>query len=103
MVSATRDRFRKIYSIEADGALARRAARTFANASHIQILEGDSKTLIPAILETLYEPALFWLDAGYYGWDGRVGDPTRLESELASILKARFAHVVLLDDARGLT
>jgi hypothetical protein len=102
MVAAARNQFRTIYSIESDNALAQRAMRKFARYGHVHILEGDSKTLIPTILEGLAAPALFWLDAGYYGWNGVVGDKTRLDSELDAILGARLAHVVLLDDARGL-
>lgn len=103
MVAASRRHFRTIYSIEFDKALAQRAMRKFARDGHVHIVEGDSKTAIPAILESLAEPALFWLDAGYYGWNGIVGDRTRLDSELDAILGARLAHFILLDDARGLT
>jgi hypothetical protein len=65
MVAAARKHFRTIYSIESDKALAERATRKFAHYGHIHILEGDSKRLIPTIVEVLAEPALFWLDAGY--------------------------------------
>jgi len=58
---------------------------------------------VPQLLKRLREPALFWLDAGYYGWAGLLGDKQRLTSELESILKdSRFRHVILMDDARGL-
>jgi hypothetical protein len=102
MVAAARKHFRTIYSIEFDKALAQRAKRKFARDSHIHIIEGDSKTVLPSIVQTLSEPALFWLDAGYYGWNGVAGDKTRLDTELDAILGAPLPHVVLLDDARGL-
>ena len=47
--------------------------------------------------------ALFWLDAGYYGWVGVQGDQQRLSAELEMILSHPHPHVILLDDARGLT
>jgi len=55
------------------------------------------------ILAMLKEPALFWLDAGYYGWVGMQGDRQRLSAELEMILSHPHPHIVLLDDARGLT
>ena len=64
-----------------------RATQKFARWPHIHILEGDSQKKIPEILATLKTPALFWLDAGYYGWAGLQGDKQRLTVELDSILE----------------
>ncbi len=103
MVAAMRGRFDEIYSVEYDHALAVRAAQKFARWPHIHILEGDSALKIPEILSKLERPALFWLDAGYYGWAGLQGDKQRLTTELESILGHRIKqHVILMDDARGL-
>jgi hypothetical protein len=103
MVFAMKRRFDQIYSIEFAPELAERAQRKFARQPHIKILCGDSRTVIPEVLGLLTAPALFWLDAGYYGWVGKQGDQQRLSSELEMILSARFSHIILLDDARGLT
>jgi hypothetical protein len=103
MVAAMRDRFSEIYSVEFDSALARRAAKKFSRWPHVHILEGDSQKAVPEFLQSLEQPALFWLDAGYYGWAGLQGDKQRLTSELDAILRHRIRrHVVLMDDARGL-
>jgi len=102
VIAATRRSFDRIYSIEFDPRLARLAQKRFAPFPHIRILQGDSQTLIPALLATLGEPTLFWLDAGYYGWAGSQGDNTRLSAELEAILRHSLRNVVLLDDARGL-
>jgi hypothetical protein len=103
MVSAMRKRFDRIYSVEFDSALAHRAQKKFAPWPHVHILEGDSRRVVPELIESLDLPALFWLDAGYYGWAGLQGDKHRLTSELEAILGHRIAnHVVLMDDARGL-
>lgn len=103
MVAAMRKRFDRIYSIEYDPQLARRAAAKFAGHAHIRILEGDSHQLIPEVLKSISQPALFWLDAGYYGWAGLQGDKQRLTSELEAILHHSVAnHIILMDDARGL-
>ena len=103
MVAAMKNRFDHIYSIEFVPALAERATRKFARDEQVRIFCGDSRALMPEVLALLTGPALFWLDAGYYGWVGKQGDPQRLSAELEMILSHSFPHVILLDDARGLT
>ncbi len=103
MVAALKRRFERIYSIEFVPELAARAQKKFAAEPHIKIFCGDSKLVMPDVLVLLHEPALFWLDAGYYGWIGKQGDQQRLSSELEMILSHPFPHIILLDDARGLT
>jgi hypothetical protein len=103
MVAAMKNHFAEIYSVEFDSALAQRAAKKFSGCKHIHILEGDSAKVVPEVIQQLREPALFWLDAGYYGWAGLQGDKQRLTTELEAILRdERFRHVILMDDARGL-
>jgi hypothetical protein len=103
MVAAMKSRFDHIYSIEFVPELAERATRKFARYPHIRIFCGDSRVEMPKVLALLHGPALFWLDAGYYGWVGQQGDQQRLSAELEMILSHPFPHVILLDDARGLT
>jgi hypothetical protein len=103
MVDAMKSRFAEIYSVEYEHELAQRAQKKFAYAPHVHILEGDSQQKIPELLQSLSQPALFWLDAGYYGWAGLQGDKQRLTSELEAVLGHRVpGHVILMDDARGL-
>jgi hypothetical protein len=103
MVAAVKNHFDRIYSIEYDPALAQRAVRRFAADPRIRILEGDSAVVLPELLKSLAEPALFWLDAGYWGWDQLHRDPERLSVEVESILSHPVkSHVILMDDARML-
>ena len=103
MVAAMRKRFDRIYSVEFDSALAQRAQKKFSRWPHIRILEGDSQQVVPELLQSLDQTALFWLDAGYYGWAGLQGNRQRLTSELEAVLDHRIRnHVILMDDARGL-
>lgn len=102
MVAAMKDRFDEIYSVEYDHALAVRAQKKFARQPHIHVIEGDSQKVIPQVVAKLTRPALFWLDAGYYGWAGTQGDKQRLTTELEAILSARTDHIILMDDAHGL-
>lgn len=103
MVAAMKANFDRIYSVEYDPQLARRAISKFARYPQIRILEGDSQQVIPELLKSISQPALFWLDAGYYGWAGLQGDKQRLTIELESILSHPIpGHIILMDDARGL-
>lgn len=103
MVAAMKNHFDRIYSIECVPALAERATGKFARDEHVRIFCGDSRVVIPEVLALLRGPALFWLDAGYYGWVGKQGDQQRLSAELEMILSHPCPHMILLDDARGLT
>jgi hypothetical protein len=103
MVAAMKNHFDHIYSIEFVPELAERATRKFARYQHVRIFCGDSRLVMPDVLALLAGPALFWLDAGYYGWVGKQGDQQRLSAEIEMILSHPYRHVILLDDARGLT
>jgi len=103
MVAAMKHRFDRIYSIEYDEGLAERVTKKFARYPHVRIFCGDSRIVMPEVLALLNGPALFWLDAGYYGWVGKQGDQQRLSAELQMILSHPYPHIVLLDDARCLT
>ena len=104
MIAAVHDRFAQIYSVEFDPALAARAQQKFARWAHVHVEYGDSQAFIEHLLPTLQAPTLFWLDAGYYGWAGAVGDRHRLVNELRAILCDREKrHVLLMDDAHGLS
>ncbi len=103
MVSAVKGHFDYVYSIESDAQLAQRAVRKFARDANVWILEGDSRQLLPETLKPVAQPALFWLDAGYYGWAGLEGDKERLSEEIEAILRHPVeGHVILVDDARWL-
>jgi hypothetical protein len=103
MVAAVKNHFDRVFSVEYDPALARRATRRFLGHPRIRILEGDSATVLPELLKSLAAPALFWLDAGYWGWDKLQRDPGRLSTEVDAILgHCVKGHVILMDDARML-
>ncbi|MGH9716105.1 MAG: hypothetical protein ACRD4R_05160 [Candidatus Acidiferrales bacterium] len=103
MIAAVKSVFDRVYSIEFDPELAQRATRRFASDSRVRILEGDSQKVLPKLLKSLSEAALFWLDAGYWGWSDLARDPERLSVEVEAALSHPVkAHVVLMDDARML-
>jgi hypothetical protein len=102
MIAAVGKHFQRIYSIELDARLAKLAQQRFCGNARVEIIEGDSQKVVPRLLQQINERCLWWLDAGYCGWIGELGNPNRLGSELNSILSdRRFTHVVLMDDADG--
>ena len=103
MIAAVKGGFERVFSMEYDPELAQRAARRFAGDPRVRILEGDSAKVLPELLKTISQPALFWLDAGYWGWADLARDPERLSVEVEAALSHPVkGHVVLMDDARML-
>jgi hypothetical protein len=105
MVSAMKQEFVTIISIELSNNLYKRAMKRFSSISHIQIVRGDSAKVLPNILTSITEPALFWLDAHYSAGFTEKGDSeTPIKRELDCILKHPISnHVILIDDARCFT
>jgi hypothetical protein len=102
MVAAMRTRFVRIDSIEIYEPLYRKVCERFAGCKNICLHHGDSEKILPAILEALTEPALFWLDAHYSGeGTGKGMLNTPILRELQFILDHPLRkHVILIDDAR---
>jgi len=92
----------RVVTIEISPDLAAHARERFADALNVQVLEGDSGSLLPDVLASLHEPALFWLDGHYSGGITARGDAdTPVRAELSAILDHPVrTHVILIDDAR---
>jgi hypothetical protein len=101
MVEAMRRPFRRVVSIELDAALADAARRRFRGVGNVEILQGDSATVLPRVLADLKEPAVFWLDGHFSGGDtARAATDTPIRQELEQVLSHPVArHVLLIDDA----
>ncbi len=102
MVSAMRNTFSAIHSIELSDQLYRRAETKFKSYPHIQIWHGDSGVVLHEVLELVSKPALFWLDGHYSGGFSAKSDAsTPIEAEIDTILNHNVhGHVILIDDAR---
>jgi len=105
MIDEVKLLYKKIYSVELDPSLYIQAKNKFANEDRITILEGDSASVLPKIMEKIDDRCLFWLDAHYSGIMGGVmtakgGKDTPIIEELAVIAKHKIKnHVLLIDDA----
>lgn len=101
MIYASKDVFNKIYTIELDKRLYKRAKKKFSNFKHISVYPGDSSIVLPRILRRIQNPALFWLDAHYSdGITAKGSLTTPISKEIQSILKHKIKnHIILIDDA----
>jgi hypothetical protein len=101
MVFAMRNDFERIYSIELEPTLHANAQQRLRRFRHVSILQGDSATVLPEIVNQLTGPALFWLDGHYSGGitaKGALNTPIRRELEIV-LGSSRHRHVILVDDA----
>ena len=64
---------------------------------------GDSRTVLPKILENIDGNIVFWLDGHYSaGITAGKDDPCPLLKELETILKRNNDDIIIIDDARSL-
>jgi hypothetical protein len=104
MVYAQRNTFNKIYSIELSEELHKIADIRLKQLSNINLLRGDSSEVLKHIISEIEEPAIFWLDGHYSGFETAKGDfVTPVKKELESILTDNKKHFILIDDARLFT
>ena len=105
MVEAQENNFKRIISIELDQHLYERAKRKFRKKSNITIYHGDSSKVLPQILTTITENAIFWLDGHYCaGFTAKGDKETPIYEELEVIFQDNIHdHILLIDDARLFT
>lgn len=105
MVNATRDTFKKIYTIELDKKLYLHAKNKFKKFKFINVYPGDSTKILPNLLKKINTPCLFWLDAHFSkGITAKGIKETPIIEELNSIFKHKVkSHVILIDDANEFT
>jgi hypothetical protein len=82
-----------------------RANQRFAGKRNVELHQGDAGDVLPRIVATLQEPALFWLDGHYSAGEtahGALASP--ISAEVQCILDSPIqGHVMLIDDAHEFT
>lgn len=97
--------FDTIYSIELSSQLARAAKEKFRSVNNVEIIEGDSSVVFPALLKFIEGRAMFWLDAhwskGFTALGPKVSSVTdELEALAHHPVKN---HTIMIDDMRYMT
>lgn len=105
MMSALRNQFEELYSIELDPQLAKNAKQTYSNFPQLNFYEGDSSLILDDIISSIQHKRnpIFWLDGHYSGGETAKGDLiTPIRRELSQIAEnsAIIQPLVLIDDAR---
>ena len=93
----------KCHTIELSKDLYDAAEKTLGRHENISRYQGDSADVLPAVLDRIDGPAIFWLDA-HYSAGVTAGDKrhTPILPELEAIFAHRIKnHVILIDDARA--
>jgi hypothetical protein len=102
-LSALKNEFSELHSIEVVPEFAERARRIFKSNKHITIHEGDSAVLMKDVLAQIKgKSAIFWLDGHFFGGLPRiVEDESPIVAELEAIAASDVEPVALLiDDVR---
>lgn len=102
MVNSQINNFNEIYSIEIDENLWRRALKRFKKYKKINIILGDSGTVLKELMPDINSKALFWLDGhNSAGITAKGNKDCPIYEELDAILNINYLdHVILIDDAR---
>jgi hypothetical protein len=102
MIAAQLPRFKKLYSIELSKTLYEEACNRFKGKKKVKLVCGDSGQKLSEIVQTLEQPAIFWLDGHYsYGRTAKGKTNCPIFEELEAIYKnALCPHCILIDDAR---
>jgi len=105
MISACRNHFSNIISIELSESSYQRAKLRFRRFKHVTLLQGDSGVVLGEVIKNIGKPCLFWLDAHYSGGITSRGEiDTPISQELDIVLSHSVRdHVVLIDDAHEFT
>ena len=95
------DHFERVFTVEGYEPLYLQAVRNFGHRSNIRFLKGNSRDHIGSIVNSLTEPAIFWLDAHWCGEHtfGKT-EECPVVAELEALNQTTVGHMVLVDDAR---
>ncbi|TLY34310.1 MAG: hypothetical protein E6K62_06060, partial [Nitrospirae bacterium] len=93
--------FDRVTTIEFSRSLYEETKAQHDGASNLSFLFGDSREALRAIVPTLRQPAIFWLDSHWSG--GQTygqNDECPLLEEIEAITSSVHTHFLFIDDAR---
>jgi hypothetical protein len=99
MIEHVIDEYDVIHSIELSSRWYRYCLDKFGNSEHVHLHEGDSRAVLPSLLEGVAEPAVIFLDAHYSGGTtARAERDTPLLEELEIVGRRQYPDIIIVDD-----
>lgn len=99
--------YERIHSIELAEKYALEAAKKFFDHPEVTVYHGNSKEVLPVLLDTIAEPVTIFLDGHFSGGETAVGDEivdgissAPLLTEIEIIMARPYDDIVVIDDTR---
>jgi hypothetical protein len=93
--------YEQIHSIELSTKWYDHNVEQFKNAQNVKMYLGDSKKILPEILDNIHEPITIYLDAHFSGGTTAFGDEeVPLLFELEILKNRKFDDIIIIDDCR---
>jgi len=93
--------YQNIHSIELSEKWYNYNIKQFENNSNVKMYLGDSKKILPDLLNNINEPVTIYLDAHYSGGPTSFGDEeTPLLFELEILKNRNYDDIIIIDDCR---
>lgn len=93
--------YNNVHSIELSEHWYNHNVKQFKNHSNVIMHRGDSKKVLPDLLNTINEPVTIYLDAHFSGGTTAFGDEeTPLLFELEILKNRKYNDIIIIDDCR---
>ena len=99
--------YERIHSIELAEKYAFETATKFIDRPEVTVYHGNSKEVLPLLLDTIQEPVTIFLDGHYSGGETAIGDEVvdgfssaPLLAEIEIIMSRPWDDIVVIDDTR---
>jgi hypothetical protein len=93
--------YEHIHSIELSEKWYNHNVEQFKNHSNVKMYLGDSKQILPSLLNSIKEPVTIYLDAHYSGGSTAFGEEeTPLLCELQILKNREYNDIIIIDDCR---
>ena len=100
-IKSVLNNYKKVHSIELSEKWYEYNIEQFKNVNNVKIHLGDSKKILPMLLDNINEPVTIYLDAHYSGRLTAFGDEeVPLLFELEILKNRKYDDIIIIDDCR---
>lgn len=100
-INCVLNNYENIHSIELSEKWYEYNVEQFKNNNNVKMYFGDSKKILPELLNSINEPITIYLDAHYSGGTTAFGDEeTPLLLELEVLKNRKYDDIIIIDDCR---